>query len=62
VVAAIVDDVDSADTGVLMRMGANHVVSRDGELVHALGELVHQVAQAPRFAAGAGHGRITISG
>jgi CheY-like chemotaxis protein len=61
-VAAIVDDVDSADTGVLMRMGANHVVARDAELPQALGELVHQVATAPRFAAGATHGRITISG
>ena len=62
VVAAIVDDVDSADTGVLMRMGANHVVARDNELPQALGELVHQVATAPRFAAGSAHGRITISG
>lgn len=59
-VAAIVDDVDSADTGVLMRMGASHVVARDNELGHALGELIQQVGQAPQFAGA--HGRITISG
>jgi CheY-like chemotaxis protein len=59
-VAAIVDDLDSADTGVLLRMGAHHVVPRDLELPSALGSLVHQVASAPRFAGA--HGRITISG
>jgi CheY-like chemotaxis protein len=60
IVAAIVDDVDSADTGVLTRMGAHHVVARDRELPGALGALVHQVAQAPKFAGATG--RITISG
>ncbi len=60
VVAAIVDDVASADTGVLLRMGAQHVVARDPELPAALGGLVHDISAAPRFAAASG--RITISG
>jgi CheY-like chemotaxis protein len=60
VVAAIVEEVDSADTGVLMRMGATHVIARDRELAQSLGDLIHHVAQAPRFAGA--HGRITISG
>jgi len=60
VVAAIVDDVDSADTGVLMRMGASHVIARNADLPQRLGELVRQVAEAPRFAGT--QGRITITG
>jgi CheY-like chemotaxis protein len=60
VVAAIVDDVDSADTGVLSRMGAHHVLARDGELAASLAELVRAVAVAPRF--GSAPGRITVSG
>jgi hypothetical protein len=59
-VAAIVDDVDSADTGVLSRMGAQHVLPRDGSLPAALTELVREVARAPRFAHASG--RITVSG
>ena len=59
-VVAIVDDVDSADTGVLTQMGAHHVVARDRELPGALGALVAQVAAAPKFAGASG--RITVSG
>jgi CheY-like chemotaxis protein len=59
-VAAIVDDVDSADTGVLTQMGAEHVIARDRELPGALANLIHQVATAPK--GGGSHGRITVSG
>jgi serine/threonine protein kinase len=59
-VAAIVDDVDSADTGVLTQMGAQHVVPRDRELPGALANLIQTVASTPK--GGGSHGRITVSG
>ncbi len=59
-VVAIADDVDSADSTVLTRMGAHHLIARDHALPAALAELVQQIAAAPRFSGS--HGRITISG